>query len=69
MTKYVILPKIRIQNAIFPNAAVLAEGHVVAPSYVDLESTRSAIDPPPAICKLEKLEKSNTKLQITNNLQ
>jgi hypothetical protein len=58
MTKYVILPKIKTQTAIFPNAAVLAGGHGVAPSYVDLESTRSAIDPPPAICKLDKPEKN-----------
>jgi hypothetical protein len=30
---------------------MLAGGHGVAPSYVNLESTRSAIDPPPAISK------------------
>jgi len=50
-------------------AQKLAGGHGVAPSYVNLESTRSPIDPPPAIRKAEKLEKSNTKLQITNKLQ
>lgn len=29
-------------------AATMAGGHGVAPSYVNLESTRSSIDPPPA---------------------
>ena len=29
-------------------AATMAGGHGVAPSYVNLESTRSPIDPPPA---------------------